>query len=301
MAKAAKKKKFKFDITLDLFDKKFDDLKKEAKDWLKSQKLDSYMKPIKHQFEAELDERKYNEAKLTEDAYYAIRMGVKILDQVVKKAKEKNKPDDAKKGYDKFVGEAKYGLEKWEKELASGKADNAKALKDGKAAMDKLDKLDFKGAFENPRKTCVAALEKLAKGDKPDPREVERAAKTFETVQALMEKQGKEAENAISFLVKTAEKTKDDDATDDALKSFAGEVLKHEDTFNSFLEGAGDFGEALDEAIGATKGGEMDKAAVEKLLERFEKLKSLEGAAQECLKIAKKLSPQFKKIAGKLK
>ena len=254
-----------------------------------------------------LNERKWPEKKVLEDAYYGKpKMAVIMFTQHIvqlkedKKVKDKDKPGELKDLYKGLVEDVKGGVEDWLEEIASGKADNAGALKDGKAAMGKIASVEFKGAFDKPLKTCIDALKKVLKGGKVDPKELANAKKALEGVKTEMAKTAKEARNAIDFLLKTGKKVKDDKDAAASLKKFGRDVLQYKDEFKSFLGGADDFDIALDDALKAA-GGEMDEDTLKDLLADFESLGPLEDAAQDCLKIAKQLAPQFKSIEKDLK
>lgn len=290
------KKKFKFEMSWKLDELcKFNDLHKESQSALQAAKG---LKPLSYKIDAELDERKWNEKKLKEEAYYAFKMALIMLDKEVKKIKGDEK--ELKKAYDDFLKDADYGLEKFVKDLESGKADNAKALKDGKSAFAKLDGVEFKGAFENPRKAALDALNPLTKGDKADAKEGAKSLKALETAKGKLDEVGKDAESAINFLMKTAKQTKNDKDVDPELKKFAEEIFKYEDEFETFLSAADDLTGTFDQAINALKKGAIEPGQAKEFCEMFQSLKPLEKHAQTCVQLAKKLKPQFKKIEKKL-
>ncbi len=300
--KGKKTKRFKFTMKFDLMKVPKVDFQDESRDWLKQNKeAGKYLKELEYDLDAELDDRKWTEKKLEDDAYYAIRMAVKMFDQEVKKAKKANDPGAVRSAYRDLEKDADYGLDKWLKDLESGKADNAKALADGKKAFNKLNAINFKGAFEGPRKKALDALKPLTKAN-PDTKQAPKISKTLEGLKSSFEAVGKEAQSAVDFLVKSSKKTKEDDNVDQELVKFADEVLKCADVFEPFLEGCEDLTDALEEAIAATKSkDDVDTDAVDEAVGKLEKLSSLDRYAAEAVALAKKLTPRFKKIETKLK
>lgn len=254
-----------------------------------------------------LNERKWPERKVMDEAYYGgPKMGcIMFIEQVDQlkndnKVSDKDKAKELKKLYDGLCEDIEDAVEKWLEEVASGKADNAKGLKEGKAAMEKIGKVDFKGAFSKPCKSCSDALKKCLKGNEVDEKEVKKAKKALEDAKGEMEKSAKDAQNAISVMLKAAKNaTKDKDA-DKSLQEFGEEVMKNSSDFEGFLEGADEFDSALEEAIQAVDG-EMTPEKLKELLKTFDGLSSLEDKSQKCLELAKTLAPKFKKIADKLK
>lgn len=306
MAAAGKKKKIRLALKYDIL--KFDKMDtKNAIDFIVTNKdLAKVVKPLEFKVDAELDERKYDAKKLEDVVYYGdkggvfgIRMAVKLFDMAVAEAKKKNKPDDVKKAYSELEKDSKYAFEKLMKDLESGKADNAQALKDGKAAMNKLDAVKS-NAFEDPRKGVLKALEPLIKKDAGKD-EASKANKILVTISTLFDKSGAEATKAVEFLASTGKKMKDDKDADQSLKEFGKEILKKEKIFDDFLDGASKFDDAFDMALTATEGDELDVDAVKRAIKEFEALSSLEKLAAAAVKAARELQPKFKKIESKLK
>ena len=306
MAAAAGAKEMKVDIKVEVFSQ----CTKKDRDWALGLKgVSSKCKPIVFKGKAELDPRKWTEPKLNKEAESAGEMGLKLFSQRIVQFREKSEDGKMKEAdvakevigeYDDFSKKFVDALELWLEELASNKADNAKALKDGKAAMDKITSVDFKGAFGKPLKTCIDTLKACVKGGKVDPKATEKAKKTLEGVKTEMGKTAKEARGSIKFLLDTAKSTSKDKDADASLQGFGKKVLEHEDEFQTFLDAAKEFDDSLDLAI-KEAGDEMDEDKIDELIDNFEALQPLEDAAQDCMKIAKKLAPEFKKIAAKLK
>lgn len=297
-----KKIKFEFDPWKECRGKDVD-----AKKWAEGQV--NVIKAIKFDLTPSkaLDERKWPEKKVLEEAYYGgPKMAVIMFTQQIVQLKDDKKKDDKAKAkelksmYDNLCKDMEDAVEKWLEEVASGKADNAKGLKDGKAAMGKITDVEFKGAFDKPQKACVEALKGVLKGGKVDEKELAKAKKTLEGVKAEMEKTAQDAQDSIAFLMKSAKNSTKDKDADKSLQDFGKEVLTHEKEFDAFLEGAEEFDTALEDGLKAAEDG-MDEKKLGDLIKEFEKLSGLEKKAQDCMKIAKELAPKFKKIADKLK
>lgn len=298
---AGGKKQFKLTLKYDVLTYNKMDLTRDSASFVADDKeLAKLIKPLEFKVDSELDERKWNPRKLEEDGYYAFRMSVKLFDQAIKKAKEKGKPESVKKAYAKMEKDAELGFENWLKDLESGKADNAKALKDGKTAFAKMEGVEFKGAFDGPRKSALEALSPLMRSDKPDPQQGAKVLKALEAAKAKLDSVGKDAEAAINFLLRTAKQTKNDKDVDPELKAFATEVSKNASEFEVFISAADDLTSAFDMSINALKKGAIEKEEARNFIQNFMSLKPLDKHAQDCMKLAKKLKPQFQKIEKKL-
>lgn len=287
------KKKFKFDLVYEASKKDMPDIQND--NYSKITGIKGY-KPLKYKVDAELDSRKWkNEAKIKEEAYYGFKMAVIMLDKDIKKAKNDK---DYKDAWDTFLDDAEYGLDKWMKDQESGKADNAKAMKDGKSAMNKLNNMKFKGAFEGPRKAALEALKPLTKSS-PDKGAGKKAADALGKIKTGFDAVGKEGQNVIDFLTKTAKTQVKDDKIDPEVKKFFEEALKLEDKLAPVGESVEEFADALDQAIEAVKASEPDPDAIKEAYDTLDGLSSLEADAIKALDEAKKLVPKFKKIEKK--
>lgn len=304
MATSDKPKKYKFE---------YDPWKEcrgkdvDAKKWAEG--LVNVIKKIKFDLTPSkaLNERKWPEKKVLDEAYYGgPKMAVIMFTQQIvqlkddKKTADKDKPGELKEMYKTLCADMEGAIEDWLEEVASGKADNAKALKDGKAAMNDIKTVDFKGAFNGKQKACTDALKDVVKDGKVDERKAKDAKKILTEMQAEMGKTTTKAQDAIKFLVDTAKKTEKDKDTAKALQDFAATIRKdHAADFETFLEGCSNFDSALVDGIKALEGkGDPDK--IKDALDRFTSIKGLD-TAEDCGKAAKALVPQFKSIEKDLK
>lgn len=303
MAATGAKKKMRLTLKYDIFKYDKQDCKGAASVIEGNKELAKLVKPLEFKVDAELDDRKWDPKKLEDVGYYGdkggvfgIRMAVKLFDTAVTQSKS---PDVVKKAYAQLVKDASYAFEKLMKDIESGKADNAGALKDGKAAMNKLDA--FKSnSFEDPRKGAIKALEPLTRKG-ADKSTAAKANKALVTIKTLFDKSGKEAEKAVDFLMNTAKKMRDDKDADQSLKNFGKEVLKQERMFDDFLDAATRFGDVFDDAIKATEAEDIDADKAGDLVKSFESLSSVEKLAAAAVDCARKLKPKFKQIEAKLK
>jgi hypothetical protein len=208
------------------------------------------------------------------------------------------------KELDQARKDAKTKCEKMIEEIESGKGDNAKALKDGKAAFDKLDNVDFKSSFDKTQDTIAGALKTLAsalggKGEAADA--VDDARKAVEDANDDFEKEGKAAIKAISLLLQTANKFKNDKKADGDIKSFCALVLKDKASLEGFDKASTAFAKAIDDVIDKLEDKDIDAATAKKLQGDFEKKAKLGDSAKSVVEIVKKLKPKFEAIEKKLK
>lgn len=200
--------------------------------------------------------------------------------------------------------DAKVKCEKMIEEIESGKGDNAKALKDGKAAFAKLENVDFKSSFDKTQDKITDALKDLSKaldgqGDKADA--IDDARKAVEDASDDFEKEGKAAIKAIDLLLQTANKYKNDKKADGDIKSFCNQVLKERASLEGFEKNATAFSKAIDGALDELDDKDIDAATAKKLHGDFSKMGKLGDSAKDVVDIVKKLKPKFEAIEKRLK
>lgn len=237
---------------------------------------------------------------------YLTRMG-DAFRKAGKSPSEKDLADIEKrfiKELDQARKDAKAKCEKMIEEIESGKGDNAKALKDGKAAFDKLDNVDFKTSFDKTQDNISTALKTLstALGGKGEAgAAVDVARKAVEGANDDFGKEGKAATKAISLLLQTANKFKNDKKADAEIKSFCELVLKDKTSLEGFEKASTAFAKAIDDVIDALGAKEVDAATVKKMHGDFDKKAKLGDAAKSVVDILKKLKPKFEAVEKKLK
>ncbi|MFN4173046.1 MAG: hypothetical protein ACK4GW_14950 [Pseudorhodobacter sp.] len=296
----------KTEFTAELDANPLDEMTKQAKDFIEESKvLKKKFAKITFSQKVKLDGKKWNKKKLNAGMYGAARWELKILavrvGQYAKAGKADDKAEAAlSKDYDKISKEIKKKLSLELEELEKG-GDNKKALKDGKAAFAKLDKIDFKGAFNGPLKSAIDVMKWLEKAvsGRNAKNAFTKAAGDMATVSGQFDKVGREANAAVAFLMKSAkEHAKADDG---GLQDFAKEIEKSETVFEKFLSEAEAFEKGLDAAEAAIKEGKLDAAGVKDEIRKLERMAGVDKSAQAALQAAKKLKPAFLKIEKTLK
>jgi DNA-binding ferritin-like protein len=136
-------------------------------------------------------------------------------------------------------------------------------------------------AIETTRTEVLKAIEPLTKG-RPDKRKIEEANGKLTNLKKGFEKDGKVAQDAISFL---------DDSADEWEKSKDDKEGKK--AFSPFLDAIAEFAATLDEAIEATKGDAMEEGKAEELKKTFTKLSNLKSTAKDAVNAAKRLKKAY--------
>lgn len=296
----------KKEFTAELDANPLDEMTKQAKEFIEGSKvLSKKFQKIKFSQKIKLDGKKWSKKKLNDGVHGAARWDLKVLAVRVGQYAKAGKADkDAEtalcKDYDKIVKTITKKLAVELEELEKG-GDNKKALKDGKAAFAKLDKIDFKGAFNGPLKSAIDVLKWLEKSvsGRNAKNAFTKAAGDIATVSGQFDKVGREANAAVAFLMKSAkEHAKADDG---GLNNFAKEIEKNGKVFEQFLAEAEAFEKALDDAEAAIKEGKLDAAGVKEEIKKLERMAGVDRSAQAALQAAKKLKPAFLKIEKSLK
>jgi len=303
MPAAGEKKEFTAELDAD----PLKEMTKQAQDFIKNSKaLSKKFVNITYKEKVDLDPRKWKKKDLNDGVLSVARYELKLLAVRVGKAAKDGAADgkvetELSKEYDKIVKAINKKLSLAIEELAKDTGNNKKALKDGKAAFAKLDKIDFKGAFSGPLKSATDVLKWLEKSvsGRNAKNAFTKAASDIATVSGQFDKVGREANAAVAFLMKSAkEHAKADDG---GLQNFAKEIEKNGKVFEQFLAEADAFEKALDDAEAAIKDGKLDAAGVKDEIKKLERMAGVDRSAQAALQAAKKLKPAFLKIEKSLK
>ncbi|MFT7058030.1 MAG: hypothetical protein ACJASV_000530 [Pseudorhodobacter sp.] len=288
---------------------------KEARDFITNSKaLTKAFQPIIWSAKPVLDPRKWNKKSLSDGLSAVARYEMKLLAvRASKIAKDAAGKGGAKKFEDALIKEYKEVKEEILnkvslaiEEVEADKGDNAKGLKDCKAAFDKLDKVDFGNIFKGPRMTMLVVFTELEE-DLEDPDEKRKAKALGEASKNIavalkdFEDQGKAATTAIETLMKAAKTTKDNKGADPEFIAFATLVLKQEGKISSVLAKSSKFSDALANAEKLVKSGKISPGDAKIQAAIFDKMSNLDGSAKETMMAARKLKPDFKKIEKKLK
>jgi len=191
------------------------EMKKDRQDFVKKHaELKKKFMPwdVKEKFKA--NPRKWNEKKLTDVLRAVARFDLKLLDvrvgqsmEALKKAKSPKEENKVVKQIGKDCDEARSTI--FEKigdvieEIEEDKADDLKALKEGKAALTKVDKFDAQGVFS----TAAAKAEK--------------ALSKFEPI---LKRELAEKEKAIAEAEKRKKSGEDEETSDRKKKSKYGDI-----------------------------------------------------------------------------
>lgn len=190
-------------------------------------------------------------------------------------------------------------------DLASDQEDNKKAMKDGKAAFAKLDKIDFNGAFAEPQKELARVLSELEAGIQGSgkqatipPAALNAASRLIGNIASGFDKTGREANAAISQLSKSSKEFKKADSSgfQDLSK-----VIDGNKEFGKFLDMANKFEGTLGNIEKAVKGGKIGAEDVRSWLRDVQGMNELGKSAKAAQGAAKKLSPKFHSVLKSLK
>ncbi len=265
--------------------------------------------PVTWSQKGKFDPRKHNKKSLDTEIYNAARMPFKIfanrVDLAVKDGVDDKKKKKLLSDFDEAVKGAIANASLAFEEIESGKGDNKKALKDGKAAMGKLDGVDFADSFAKPFDQLMDVLDKLkvalkAKGG-DSAQAFDKARKAADSVSDSYEKAGKEAFAAVDFLLKTGRSIKNDKKADPALVEFGRKIMKSESIFDGFVKAADAFGKVIDDCVALLKANSAEAKDVDQRIKALTATNKVIKTADEVEAAAKKLKPEFDKVEKQLK
>ena len=297
----------KKEIKVDISFSPLKEMDKPIAEWLQSNKmLIKKYGPYEFKGSANLDPKKWNEKKLKDELKGIVKWGCKILstrvNEVRKKSGNQGTVDAAGIGkllkeYDDLKKELDDALKEKLAEIEADKGDNKKGLRDGKAAMAKMGALKIKGMFSDPAEMI---LNGLPSGGTEDAKEMAEFAKASSAAKSDFSKDAKDAEAAISYLLKKADEISRNDKAAPALQGFGELVGNYERTFKNFLSNVEKFEKGLDLADKKSSGKSLSPADAAALKKVFDQLGNLDGAADEVMVAAKKLKPEFDAVAKHL-
>ena len=160
-------------------------------------------------------------------------------------------------------------------ELNNDKPDNSKALKDGKAAMEKIG-----------NEKSVAAI-------------IKKATDVAGKLATEFDKTAREASAAIKYLLKVIKGNKGSDTKE--LADFSKEADGKTGSFEKFVDECKEFEDALDELAKELKTGKMEPRDAKSMADKFKKMTGVDKSAETALKDAQGLKKSFDKIAKALK
>lgn len=222
---------------------------------------------IEYSEDAELDPRKWNPGSLSKALFALVRYELKLLDarafQIMKDwdgADDKKKKNLVKlmtKEYNDLVKEMQNKCSLAIEEVVADKGDNKKGLRDGKAALARLSKVNIDKVFSTPRAIVMNALLKLdaelddaeAKDGDAGKADREKAVKTAQKLISgagtVFDGDGKDAEAAIKFLLKTAADIKNKKEAAPKLKDFGLQIKSCENNLQRFLANIASFSKMM--------------------------------------------------------
>jgi hypothetical protein len=185
-------------------------------------------------------------------------------------------------------------------ELNNDKPDNSKALKDGKAAMEKIGGLDLKNAFSGPRNEVVKMLTAIAgSNEKSVAAIIKKATDVAGKLATEFDKTAREASAAIKYLLKVIKDNKGSDTKE--LADFSKEADGKTGSFEKFVDECKEFEDALDALAKELKTGKMEPGDAKSMADKFKKMTGVDKSAETALKDALGLKKSFDKIAKALK
>lgn len=293
------------------------EMDRKTAEWVRSvPALEKVFKPIVFSEMVELDRRKWSAAKLADALDGLARYDLKILAhraathcKTTQKhgpkgqlAAERQLPADYKNTRKELLKKAALAIE----EVVSDKGNNRRGLKDGKAALARLDALDARKIFAEPASLAAKAMAKLARaldaggGDgKAEAKAMTEAAKEMANADKLFEDNAREAQAAVSLIRRVPKSIKEDAAAE--LRTFAARVTKVDGTLGAFEDAMEKFGKEMDAALAATKAGKPDARAAATLAKALGNSSTETRKAEAVMKELKALEAEFAKLEKLLK
>lgn len=258
----------------------------------------------------ELDPRKWDEKKLRKGLEALVRYELKILAHRVTESwktvqKEGAKAEtsavkDLAKQYAKIGKEIDNKCSLALEEIAADRPDNKKGLRDGKAALKKLEGADFAKAFSGPRETVTkafhalsSALAKATGNDKAEQAAYVDTAKSIDEARREFDGNAKDAEAAVDFLMKKGrEFAKGEGAWPDLGKMIGG----YEREFNDFLSHVRAFDVDIDAAANDVKQRKLTPSDATRKAKGFDDHARLDKEGKDILAVIKEISKKLAEI-----
>jgi hypothetical protein len=275
-------------------------------------------KTIEYSEDVELDPRKWDPGKLSKALEALVRYELKLLDAGVgqwQKKVEKKGPlgqRDAERALPAFykdtVKEIHDKCSLALDELAADKGDNRKGLRDGKAALRKLDAVDLDKIFAVPRaatasafRDLAAALDKAGDDEKQKEAAFTAAAKAADTARKGFDGDGKDAQAAVKFLLKTASDIGKNKNANPVLIGFGKEIESYEKYLVLFSHKLDAFEIDLDEAANDIKGRKIDAKDAKVKASRMAGATSLDKSGGKVEDALYRLKSSFSAVEKELK
>lgn len=275
-------------------------------------------KTIEYSEDLELDPRKWDAGKLSKALEELVRYELKLLDVEVgqwQKKVEKKGPlaqRDAEKelpaAYKDIVKDIRKKCSLALDEVAADKGDNSKGLRDGKAALKKLDGVDLHKIFAHPRAATAAAFRDLAAAlDKSggDERRQEAAfvaaAKAADNARKEFNGDGRDAHAAVKFLLKTAADIGKNKDANPILVKFGKEIESYEKYLALFTYKLEEFEIDLDDAANDIKSRKIDARGARAKSARMAGMTALDKTGDKIEDALHRLKFSFSAVEKELK
>ena len=282
------------------------EMTKASKDYIDGDKdLKKLVTNFKFSEKVELDKRKWSKSSLADGVLAIARYEMKVFataigDMAKKKVPAKEAGPRIKTLHAKLQKDITKKLSLAVEELANDKADNKKALKDGKVAMSKIGGLDLKGAFSKPRTDVIGLMDTIAKAkDNAAASAVKKANDAVSKLAGEFDKTGREASAAINYLLKVIKENKKSETTE--LRNFANLADDNSDVFQTFVDECKEFEDALDGLAKELGSGKLDADAAKAKAAQFKKMSNIDSSADKALKAAVALKKNFDSVVKALK
>ncbi len=328
MANVAKKK-----MKANLKVKTTKELHKKVQTWVNS---DPEMKKlfsgyIEYSEDIELDPRKWNPGSLGKALFALVRYELKLLDvvamQILKDwdgADDKGKKALRKKMTNEYNGLVKQMKDKCSlalEEVAADKGDNKKGLRDGKAALKRMNDIDVDKVFSVPRNTVMMALmrlcgelddaedllsneadaKRMAQGKALREKSIKTAQKVISGAATIFNGDGKDAEAAVGYLIKTAGDIKNNKEANAVLKAFGKNINDSEKGLKSFLDNIKEFSTLMESTQKKLTDKRLRSSDVLSLQRNVDDTKQLMKAGTKVQTDVQKLRKEFTKVEKELK
>jgi hypothetical protein len=291
----------------------------KRKDWLLSiPAFKKTFKTIEYSEDLELDPRKWDPGKLSKALEGLVRYELKLLDvgvgqwqkKVAKKGPlaqrdaERALPELYKETVKDIHDKCSLALD----ELASDKGDNKKGLRDGKAALKKLDDVDLDKIFADPRtataaafRDLAAALDKAKEDEKQKEAAFVAATKAADAARKGFDGAGKDAQAAVKFLLKAASDISKNKNANPALIEFGKEIQSYEKHLALFSYKLDEFEVDLDEAANDIKSRKLDAGDARAKASRLASLTSPDKSGGKVEDALARLKSSFSAVEKELK
>lgn len=278
---------------------------------LLAKKLDA----IDFEMKIEVDPDKWNEKSLRKEIEACAIVGLIRLDGRASEWRTKvEKGGDAilkqaeqkfPKFYDKVKKEVIIGVKKRLKEIEEDKGDNRRGLKDGKTALQNMNKIDLDKIFSIPgtaTKTAFETLSKeLGKTDDPDGKLFATCGDAIDAARKNFDDDADDVASVIKMFEDTAQRIKRNKETGKELDAFAALIDKQKGTFQAMSKAIDAFDQNLDAAAVDAKSRKLTAADAKRKAGLFKSTSNFDRASKALKGVMSTLKTDFAKVERALK